>query len=130
MNFRASLTKEDQFDEWFVGYSFKEDVDLSYRISRKTRIVMIPDAKLWHYSSPANRLDFERLKKMEAKNHHYVFRKHKDTHLLSGVIFIYSLLGSVGIDLLEFLKDRDPLTFRKFRAGLLAYFDTLRNPPR
>ncbi|WP_169703135.1 glycosyltransferase family A protein [Candidatus Kuenenia stuttgartensis] len=36
MNFRSEHLKNDKFDEWFTGYSYREDAELSYRISRKS----------------------------------------------------------------------------------------------
>jgi len=129
MNFRAKCIEGEKFDEWFTGYGFREDVDFCYRISKKTQIRMIPDAKLYHHYSTGNRLDVERLKRMEMRNNYYIFKKHKYRNFFSNLIFCYSLCGIIGIDLLEFLTSWDKLKFEKFRAGVSASFEILRRSP-
>ncbi len=50
MSVRKTILDEYKFDEGFRGYSFGEDVDFSYRISRKNRIVISPLVRLYHKS--------------------------------------------------------------------------------
>src|SRR5206468_4152687 len=57
MNFRRELVARHRPDNWFSGYSFREDVDLSYRISRDAKLIMVPDALFIHDVSAVNRLD-------------------------------------------------------------------------
>ena len=129
MNFRSECIEDEKFDEWFTGYSFREDVDFCYRISRKTFLNMIPDAKLYHHYSTGNRMDIGKLRKMEMRNNHYLFKKYKYKNRFSNLIFFYSLCGTVSIDLFEFLTSWNKLKFDKLRAGLSASFETLRRPP-
>lgn len=44
------------FDEWFSSYSYMEDVDFSYRVSRCWRLVYEPKALIRHLVSPSARL--------------------------------------------------------------------------
>jgi glycosyltransferase involved in cell wall biosynthesis len=117
MNFRRECLAGERFDEWFTGYSFREDCEFSYRISRKTRTVMIPDAKLYHNYATGNRLDLAALKRMEIRNYRYIFRKHKRRGPLSESLFAYSLLGLVAIDLFELVAGFKPEKYVKFKAG-------------
>ena len=125
MNFRREVVDGERFDEWFTGYSFREDVDFSYRISRKAKCAMIPDARLYHNYSTGNRLDAGKLKKMEVRNYYYLSRKHRGGRPFSGLLFAYSLAGLIAIDLLEFLTSWQPVKFRKFSAGLSSSFGIL-----
>ena len=99
MNVRKNLI-DGGFDDRFVGYSFREDVDFCYRISRKAKLQMVPDAKLWHHFSSGNRLDAKSLKKMQRKNYDFVARKHKKG-FFSRALFYYSLMGLAFIDGVE-----------------------------
>ncbi len=120
MNFRRKLLEKERFDEWFSGYGFREDVEFSYRLSRKTKLVVVPDARFWHNFSPVDRLDTAALKKMEFKNYQYVFKKHKRKNFISDILFAYSLFGILFIDFLEFILSFDEQKYAKFRAGLAA----------
>jgi GT2 family glycosyltransferase len=120
MSFRRSAIGDERFDEWFVGYGFREDAEFSYRLSRKTKIVMIPDARLHHYQSASNRLDVENLKRMEILNYHYVFKKFKGDGVFRKFLFFYSLYGILLADALEFFSKRDDLKRRKLKAGFEA----------
>ncbi len=128
MNFRREFLQDEPCDEWFTGYSFREDVDLSYRISRKTNLWLIPDARFWHRNAPANRLDVEALTKMQVRNYYYVFRKHKHKNFFSTLLFFYSLGGLVLMDFLEWLAQRNHEKFLKLKAGVGAALALAREP--
>lgn len=105
MNFRRDLVLRNRPDEWFSGYGYREDVDLSYRISRCAKLIIVPDARFVHDVSSINRLDTAALKTMQVRNHLYLFRKFRRFGLLSWMLFYYSLFGIVCIDLLEFVAN-------------------------
>jgi GT2 family glycosyltransferase len=118
MIYRRSTIGGERFDEWFTGYSFREDADFSYRIARRAKVLMIPEARLHHYHSPSNRLDVEKLKKMETRNYHYLFMKYKSGSPAAKALFAYSLLGLTVIDFLEFALSWKPAKYSKWRAGV------------
>ncbi len=117
MNFRRSAIGDERFDEWFTGYSFREDAEFSYRISRKSKVWMVPDAKLYHHESPSNRLDVENLKEMQIRNYYYVFKKHRRRSFFSKWFFFFSLSGLLLLDVLEFLSRRDQIRRRGLSAA-------------
>ena len=125
MNFRRSLIGSERFDEWFIGYSFREDAEFTYRLSKRAKILMVPDAKLYHHESPSNRLDVENLKRMEIRNYYYVFSKHKYRNFCSKFLFMWSLSGILFMDLLEFLSKRNRIKYRKLCACLGASWEVL-----
>lgn len=57
MAYRRSALERERFDERLEGYSHYEDRDLSVRIRRHGRLVMLPQARLIHRESPTNRYD-------------------------------------------------------------------------
>ena len=119
---RRSIMERERFDEWFTGYSYREDADLTYRISRLTRVVMIPQAKLYHHQSPASRISSVDKKRMQMRNYAYMFRKYKDHGWRSRLLFAYSVLGLLVIDLLEFLSHRDRERLEVLSTSLRAVF--------
>lgn len=118
MHYRRALIGDERFDEWFTGYGFREDVDFSYRISRRGRLLMVPEARLYHLYSPGNRLDVCALKKMEIVNYYYLFRKFKNGGFFSSLLFGYSLVGLALIDFLEWASTLNPAKFGKWSAGM------------
>ncbi len=103
MNFRRELFLAEQFDHWFSGYCFREDVDLSYRISQRAKLVMTPDARFYHNHSQVNRLDIFNLKKMQFQNFYYLFKKHRPQTFFHRVLFSYSMFGILFIDFIEMM---------------------------
>ncbi|MDG6026080.1 MAG: glycosyltransferase [Candidatus Brocadia sp.] len=131
MNFRKELLKNDKFDEWFTGYSFREDAEFSYRISRKTVLKMIPEAKLYHNQSRSNRMNIQDQKVMEVKNYYYFYKKHTKKTTMSDFLFLYSLFGLSIIYFKEYLcsfNDEKYKQFKGFVEGiikLLKYKNTI-----
>ncbi len=67
---------EFQFDEWFEGYSYLEDLDFSYSVGKRYRLVVVADAGFRHYHSPSARAHAYAFGKMEVANRLYFVRKH------------------------------------------------------
>jgi GT2 family glycosyltransferase len=127
MTVRRGCIPDLMFDEWFTGYGYREDVELSYRIHRAGgKMLMAPDVKLDHYRSPSNRLDLESLRRMQVRNYHYVFKKFKRRGLLSKALFGYSLAGTLLIDVIEWLSNRSPQKASKLRGGLSGFREVMR----
>ncbi|SOH03065.1 glycosyltransferase family A protein [Candidatus Kuenenia stuttgartiensis] len=131
MNFRSEHLKNDKFDEWFTGYSYREDAELSYRISRKAVLKMIPEAKLYHNCSKANRMDIQPKKVMEVKNYYYVYKKHAKKTMASHIVFFYSLSGLWIIYGIEFLCNGNQEKYRQlqgFTEGIVRLLKTKKYP--
>jgi GT2 family glycosyltransferase len=56
MTFRREVIAAERFDEALLRYAANEDMDASYRVSRRGALVMAPRAKLFHAQSPSARL--------------------------------------------------------------------------
>jgi len=91
--YRRQVCEELGFDEdFFSGYSVLEDVDFSYRASRKYRNYFCPQAQCFHnnmslpaYSKP------EMYRQMVLANHAYHFRKNVPKTLPNRVAFFLSM---------------------------------------
>jgi GT2 family glycosyltransferase len=76
MSFRREVLAEFEFDESLATYYVGDDFEISYRVSRKYRLVQVPDAQLMHYTTPPQGLAGARRRaRMNVVNHHYLSRK-------------------------------------------------------
>lgn len=116
--YRRTLLDRHRFDEGLTGYSMLEDLDLSYRISRHTRLVVQPQARLLHRRSPCNRLPTKRYSYTLAVHRFWFVEKNLDT-LPCRLAFWWSMLGKLIILLVTFHPDRDA-ALRGFLRGLRA----------
>jgi GT2 family glycosyltransferase len=97
--YRREVLEEFSFDERLTGYAYMEDVDFSYRVSRKYRNVYTPSAKCSHIQPESERLNrTERKSRAERKkmlltNHAYLFRKNMPQTLAHKAAFWLSVIG-------------------------------------
>lgn len=95
MSFVRAVFLRYRFDESLSGYALKEDVDLSYRISRELPLYQTPDARLAHNRSSVARIDHRSRQKKEVVNNVYFFNKNMAGRCGSRVLFLWSMLGGL-----------------------------------
>lgn len=93
MAFRKKVFCEFKSDEAFTGYSFGEDLDLAYRVSRKYTNYYNPLAKLIHTISWTARRDKYQISKAMVQNLFYIFRKNYPQDLKHKSAFWWSMIG-------------------------------------
>lgn len=77
---REALTNE-AFDEWFEGYSYLEDLDVSYRIGRKFKLFVVSKAQYNHFPGSSGRGSPVEFGKREVLNRLYFVGKNKELSL-------------------------------------------------
>jgi glycosyltransferase involved in cell wall biosynthesis len=82
--YRRSVLAEFAFDEWFKGYSYLEDLDFSYRVSRKYKLAVVAESRFDHYPSRIGRPDPYKFGRKEVMNRLHFVRKHSELSLLRG----------------------------------------------
>lgn len=75
---RGHIFEKFQFDEWFDGYSYLEDLDFSYKVGKKYRLAVIANAKYYHYPASTGRESIYVFGKREVTNRIYFVRKHQE----------------------------------------------------
>ena len=75
MSYRREVFEHERFDEALSGYGYKEDIDFSYRVSRRYVLVQTPRARCDHLKSPSARLNSHNLQRMNLANQFYLHRK-------------------------------------------------------
>lgn len=127
MNFRKKFLLNNECDENLSGYSFREDIDLSYRISRQTKLIIVPNARFMHEVSTFNRLNIIELKKMQFQNYFYLFKKFRKSGIFSYVLFYYSIFGIILAAFLESISNlKDRSKYLALRADINAIFYLIR----
>jgi GT2 family glycosyltransferase len=74
--FRREVFRENVFDEFFQSYSYLEDLDFSYSISRKGKLAIVWDAGFNHFPSSGGRVSARQFGRFEVRNRLYFVRKH------------------------------------------------------
>ena len=92
------------FDERLTGYSYMEDIDLSFRISREYPLYYQPKARLEHHPSGYRTYDSMELRRMMIQNHRYLFKKNQPQDVLHVLSHWISILG---VFLYNVLMQRD-----------------------
>lgn len=75
MSYKREVFDHERFDEALAGYGYKEDIDFSYRVSRRYKLVQTPMARCDHLKSPSARLNSHNLQRMNMANQFYLHRK-------------------------------------------------------
>jgi GT2 family glycosyltransferase len=87
---RVDIFKEFMFDESFKGYGCMEDIDFSYRVGRKYKLISLASAKLFHKPHPINRDESFYLGYSEIVNRFYFINKFNE---FSNKLFYLAALG-------------------------------------
>ncbi len=92
--YRRQILQEYRFDEAVVGYGYMEDVDFSYRVSRRYPLFYEPRALVEHHHTPLARDRMVVNRRMYLVNHHYFFRKNiYPTCRWCLVPYLWSIIG-------------------------------------
>ena len=92
MAYRKEVFNELSFDENLAVYAC-EDLDFSYRVSKRFDMVYVPDAALDHCLTPASRLSQKIRSGMYIRGHHYLFRKNIEQKFYNKFCHYLSLHG-------------------------------------
>lgn len=76
VTFRREALKLSIFDNFYESYSYLEDLDLSYTISRAGRLAVVANAGFSHFPSPGGRVTWLRFGRLEVRNRIHFVRKH------------------------------------------------------
>ncbi|MGH2754822.1 MAG: glycosyltransferase family 2 protein [Actinomycetota bacterium] len=117
MSFRREVFAHERFDEALAGYGYKEDIDFSYRVSRRFTLVQTPKARCDHLKAPAARLDSHNLQRMNMANQFYLHRKLMPQDLFHKTALWWSLLGLFVLFLGKAIQTRDPGLVTGLAAG-------------
>jgi GT2 family glycosyltransferase len=119
MAYRKHVFTKHLFDERLGGYAYMEDCDFSARVSYDGPLFFNPDARLFHFHSPASRDAVIKNKAMLIHNYSYLFFKNfYPKNRLKVMAYAWSILGLF----LEALIIRRRDYLRGYVKGLRQFF--------
>jgi len=99
---RREIIDQYPYDEWFIGMGYLEDLDYSYNIRQRYRLMVVAGAKIDHNSPPMRRDRYYLLGKWQIVNRMYVVRKYRQQGLsvprawaMSVAMLVLHGLGSI-----------------------------------
>lgn len=84
-----------RFDERLRGYALGEDLQFSYRVSRRWRLVLTPRARLDHRHTGGGRPETAKFREMAVFNKYLFFREEVATRRLHWLAFFWAGLGDL-----------------------------------
>ncbi|HET6657026.1 MAG TPA: glycosyltransferase [Gaiellaceae bacterium] len=116
-SFRREVFAHERFDDALEGYAFKEDVDFSYRVSRRGYVlVQTPRALVDHLKAPSERLPPFQLQRMMLANQFYLHRKNMPQTLRNRAALWWALGGMAMLNAGKVVQTRD----RGYLTGLFV----------
>lgn len=107
MSFRREVFAHERFDEALAGYGHKEDIDFTYRVSRRYILVQTPKAKCEHLKTQTARLPAFHLQRMNLGNQFYLHRKNLPQDPRHRAALWWGLLGLFILNIGRALKHND-----------------------
>jgi Predicted glycosyltransferases len=121
----ATVWKKDildkyEFDEWYKGWAYYEDVEFSHRVARNYKLVVLSDARLEHNPPPYNIKRNYILGKMAVINRYHFVKKNTD---LSVSLYYWSLIGEITINIMQSIWERNLGGFRLAFGNISGLID-------
>ena len=116
---RSAVIKEFDYDEWFEGTGYLEDVDYSYNVGRKYKLVAVADARVQHLSNPIRKNMNYLLGKWQVTNRMYFVKKYPD---LSVPLCYFAVCGQMVFNLAKSAAERDSVGLRRALGNLVGLF--------
>ncbi len=120
MAYRREVLHALSFDERLGGYALGEDLQFSYRVSRRWKLVLTPEARLEHRHAGGGRPLRDEHQAMAVFNRYLFFREHLARGPVDWIVYAWSSLGAMLLIL------RDPAA-RGLRGALTGYRAILRH---
>jgi glycosyltransferase involved in cell wall biosynthesis len=107
MSFRRQVFDYERFDEALSGYAHKEDIDFTYRVSRRYTLVQTPHAKCAHFKTSTDRMPAFQLQRMNLGNQFYLHRKNLPQDLHHKTALWWGLTGLFILNIGRTVRYRD-----------------------
>ena len=117
MSYKRAVFEQERFDEALAGYGYKEDIDFSFRVSRRYTLVQTPKARCDHLKAPSARLNSHNLQRMNMANQFYLHRKLMPQNVFHKAALWWALLGLFILNVGKAVQTKDRGLVTGFVAG-------------
>jgi GT2 family glycosyltransferase len=117
MSFRREVLSEFRFDDALSEFWYGDDIDISFRISKRYKLIQVPGATLVHRSSPYEGARRYNLAKRKRVNRLYLFKKHLHPGPFEWICYAWAELGELLYGLALIVAGSGPEQFLGMVAG-------------
>ncbi|MFN7923943.1 MAG: glycosyltransferase [Bryobacteraceae bacterium] len=130
--FRREVFREMRFSEFFYGYAYGEDVEMSLRVKSRWQVMFSGDARCEHHPAPGGRPASYAKGRMEVRNRYFIWKRHRPGASMANRFRFYGDLGYLFFwDMAWFAVRPWRLHFASHGLGVAAgALECLVNPPR
>lgn len=114
---RKQIFNTEYFEEFFKGYSYLEDLDFSYNVSKSYRIMILADAGYYHHHSVSGRTSRLNFGIVEVINRIFFVKKHN----LSLSRCYCALIIRLALTLINSLKTFDKHELERFFGNIAGF---------
>jgi len=114
--FSREVFSDGVFDEYYDSYSYLEDLDFSYSISRTGRLAVVANAGFSHFPSPGGRITQRQFGKIEVRNRLHFVKKHH----LSLICCYVNIFLRLAMTVFGGIKGRDAKLMNRAIGNILA----------
>ena len=123
----------EQFDDFLPGYTYAEDVELAFRVSKRWTLVQTPHARVFHNYSPAARVSLPDRGGRVIYSRFYFFKQHREKTPRNLAAFAWTNVGLSafysGVALImKPMGEKGPM-LRGIARGYRRVLDDLRGRP-
>ena len=129
MSYRKHIFHEFSFnDRDYLEYAWGEDRDFSYQISKKYKLLGVPDAKLIHTKSPTHRLSTKQFGIMEIYNLHLFYKQHLPHKPKNYIAYSIAISGIIIKNLLKsFIPHHHRDSLKQLTGNILGLYKSFTN---
>jgi GT2 family glycosyltransferase len=126
MSYRVACLGDLRFDDRLHGYSWGEDFDFSYRLSRRSPLTISRRAECHHDESPTNRMSAQQVALVRTVLLHAWVREHRHLGLRLSAYW-WSLVGEMSLRALDAVVSRDAVAARTALGIALGAWHVMRH---
>lgn len=120
---RREVIRGFDYDEWYVGHGYGEDVDFSFRVSRTHKLFVVGDAKTLHMTRPIRLSSQFTLGRQQVVNRLYFIRK---MGCFSTAAVMWGLFGQLIVNAASSVAQFSTAGLRRCGGNLVGLTETIR----
>ena len=120
---RRDVIRNYDYDEWFVGHGYGEDVDFSFRVRQQHRLFVVSEAKVLHMTRPIRLASQFTLGRQQVVNRLYFIRK---AGSFPTPAVAWGLFGQLLVNLGATFRRLDSAGVRRLWGNLVGLSELLR----
>lgn len=120
---RRHILEEFKYDEWFVGWAYREDIDFSFTVGQKYKLVVLQGSKIQHLSPPLNPEKCYSFGRTVVQQNYYFVKKHPQ---LSVPLFYWATLGQTLALILSSVRRLNSVGILRAFGNIAGLFHVIR----